>query len=122
MDIKVVDAEKQTPDKIDVQDPEQITGNVTEDLQKSSIHQVMGLDNDQDKHLYSQDVETLLKYAKSQTKDHSPQNLKWIIRSLELKLGTPPLAEKRIKWMARWAYLNMEKSKIDDEMKQFEQI
>lgn len=122
MDIKVVDAEKQTPDKIDVQDPEQITGNVTEDLQKSSIYQVMGLDNDQDKHLYSQDVETLLKYAKSQTKDHSPQNLKWIIRSLELKLGTPPLAEKRIKWMARWAYLNMEKSKIDDEMKQFEQI
>lgn len=122
MDIKVVDKAEETPDKIDSKEPEQISGPVTEDLLKGAVAQVMGIETDQDKSLYERDIETLLEYARSQTDDHSPQNLKWIIRSIELKLGTPPLAEKRIKWMARWAYLMMENKKIKEEIKQFEQV
>lgn len=92
------------------------------ELQEKAIHQVMGFERESDAHLYKHDIQILLDYAKSQTKDHSPENLKWIIRSLELKLGTPPLAEKRIKWLARYAYLSMESKKIEDEKKQFEQL
>lgn len=62
----------------------------------------------------------LLHYAKTQSKDHSLENLKWAIRSLELKLGTPPLAEKRITFLSRYAYLLKEESAIKKEKEAFE--
>ncbi len=123
MDIKVITdtGEEPTPSKIDVKEPEQISAPVLPELLDKAVAQVMGLETDSEKDLYKNDIQTLLQYAKTQTKDHSPQNLKWVLRSLELKLGTPPLAEKRIKWMARYAYLSMEENKIKSEKKQFEQ-
>lgn len=120
MDIKIVDTEVKTPDKIETQEPEQLSSPVAEGLQQAAIQQVMDIE-DSEKHKYTRDLEILLDYAKSQTKDHSPQNLKWVIRSLELKLGTPPLAERRIKYVSRYAYLVLETSKIKEEMQQFVQ-
>lgn len=125
MDIKIVtpSGESVGPSKIDSQKPEQIEGPVTPQLEINAMAQVMGLDGDEaEKNRSMEKLETLLEYAKSKTKDHSPENLKWIIRSLELKLGTPPFAEKRINWISRYAYLNMEKRKLDSEIKSFEQI
>ena len=91
------------------------------ELQTKAIEDVMGLEDKADKARYRDNVQTLLEWAKTQTTDHSPSNLMWVIRSLELKLGTPPLAEKRIIWMSRYAYLMTEKGKLDKEVKQFEQ-
>jgi hypothetical protein len=122
MDIKIVGEEPVKSETQVIEPVSKLSAPVLPELQEKAIHQVMGFEKESETHLYKHDIQILLDYAKSQTKDHSPENLKWIIRSLELKLGTPPLAEKRIKWLARYAYLSMESKKIEDEKKQFEQL
>lgn len=125
MDIKVVDPKGNEvgPSKIDTQTPEQISGPALPELLIDAVAQSMGLDGDEaEKNRSMEKIETLLEYAKSQTKDHSPENIKWIIRSLELKLGTPPFSEKRINYLARYAYLMMDKKKLEKELMSFEQL
>ena len=107
-------------DRADVADNARSTMVGGEPLQASlvkAVEQVMGLDNDSERNRYAQKVNTLLEWAKTQTKDHTPENIMWAIRSLELKTGTPPLAEKRINYIARMAYLLMEGKKIETEIK-----
>lgn len=124
-DIKIVDSsgkEVNTSTKIDTEKPQQISGPALPRLLEDSVAEVMGIEDSAEKNRSMDKIQTLIEYAKSQSKDHSPENIKWIIRSLELKLGTPPLAEKRINWISRWAYLNMEKRKLESEIKSFEQL
>lgn len=68
---------------------------------------------------YSQKINTILAYAKMQTESHSPANIKWAIRNLEMKLGTPPISENRISYVSRYAYLALEKAKIEGEMETY---
>ena len=68
---------------------------------------------------YSDKLELLLEYAKTQTTDHSLENLKWVIRGLEMKLGTSPLGEKLINRLTQYAYLCLEGKKIDKEKERF---
>lgn len=94
-----------------------VGGEPLEDALLKAVEQVMGLDNDSERHRYASKVRTLLDWAKQQTKEHTPENIMWAIRSLELKTGTPPLAEKRINYIARMAYLLSEGKKIEGEIK-----
>lgn len=64
-------------------------------------------------------IQALIDYVKAHNKELSPDNIRWTLRSLELKLGTPPIAEKRIDYMARYAYLMSEKKAIDKELEKF---
>jgi hypothetical protein len=124
-DIKIVDAsgkEVNTASKIDTETPQQISGPALPRLLEDSVAELMGIEDSAEKNRSIDKINTLIDYAKSQTKDHSPENIKWIIRSLELKLGTPPLAEKRINYVARYAYLMSEKSKLDKELMSFQPI
>ena len=105
----------------EVKPPEQIIGPVGEQLVESAVEQVMGLESQEDKHRYRDKVATLIEYVKSQTKDLSPESVKWVIRSLELKLGTPPFSEKRINYVAQYAYLLSQKKMLDKDIKSFEQ-
>src|SRR5664279_1659095 len=107
MEIKVIDDKGQevkpeTPKEVH---PPIVVGDVSGDLELKAIGQVMGLERDSEIGQNQGKLQTLLDYAKTQTEDHSLENLKWVIRSLELKLGTPPLAEKRISYVTRYAYL-----------------
>lgn len=78
---------------------------------ESAIYQVMGVDpSEQSK--YQEKAQVLLDYAKGETQDCSPENLKRIIRSLELKIGSPPLSERRIDYITRYAYLALEEKKL----------
>lgn len=124
MNIKIVPESSNTPsiEPTEIKNPDTISAPVLPELLNKAVEQVMGIESEEEKRRYRDDLDILLQYAKSQTKDHSPENIKWIIRSIELKLGTPPLAEKRIKYMARYAYLSLENNKIKEEMKKFEQI
>ena len=110
----------------EVQKPIESENNVSSpvlpELEIKAVADVLGLEKESERNQYSDKLDTLLEWAKSQTKDHSTENLKWIIRSLELKLGTPPLSEKRINFPSRYAYLLMEKGKITSEMKRFEML
>lgn len=69
---------------------------------------------------YKRKLNTLIEYAKTKTDDHSPQGLKWAIRSLGTKLGTPPLGEKLLPYLTRYAHLSLESNRIEAEKQKFE--
>ena len=115
MDIKIVgDEPKKKEEKFE---HEEIEGPVSEEMTQRAVEQVLGIEDNTSK--FKNEVRTLIKYAESQTDDHSPESIKWAIRELELKIGTPPFGEHRVRYLARYAYLNMEGKKIDEEKKKF---
>ena len=85
------------------------------DMDAEAVSQVRGLENDSDKRKYAKEIKTLISWARTQSDKHDPVNLKWILRNLQMKLGTPPLAEKMITRAARYAYLDLESKSINDE-------
>lgn len=95
-----------------------ISSPVLPELEVNAIAEYLDIDH-KEATKYAENIETLLEWAKRQTDDHSLSNLKSMIRSLELKLGTPPISEKRIHYIARYAYLDMEDRRIKKEMEQF---
>lgn len=64
-------------------------------------------------------INTLIEYAKTKTDDHSPQGIKWAIRQLGIKLGTPPMTERLIDYLHRYAYLYLEGKKIEAQKEKF---
>lgn len=123
MDIKVI-----TPEGHPVEEPKEIPspndvgGSQPDEINQKEIGRVLGLENESDFNKYQPNLKTLLDYAKTQTTDHSPENLKWIIRSLNAKLGSPPFGEDRVKFITRYAYLLSEEKRISNERKKFEGI
>lgn len=86
-----------------------VTAPVVQDIQANAVAEAMGLDK-HEKNRYSDKIDTLLEYARANTKDHSPEGLKWAIRKLELKLGSTPFSEKKVSYLSRYAYLLLEKA------------
>jgi len=86
---------------------------------RSSVEEAMGLESKEDKHRYQDKVDTLIEYVRTQTKEMSPEAIKWVIRSLELKLGTPLFSEKRINYVAQYAWLCMETDRLEKEKEKF---
>lgn len=112
------DAPAETPPVQNV--PNQtVTGQVLPELEKKAICQVMGLENDGDADRYSEKIDILLDYAKTQTTDKTLEGLKWAVRNLEMKLGSPPLSEKRINYVAQFAYLELQQKKLQKEKEKF---
>lgn len=68
---------------------------------------------------YKGKLDTLIEYAKLKTDDHSPEGLKWAIRQLGVKVGTPPLGEKLINYLNLYARLYLEGRHIDEEKQKF---
>jgi|GEM_PF-7114541 len=68
---------------------------------------------------YKDKLDTLINYAKLKTEDHSPDGLKWALRSLGIKLGTPPLGEKLINYLHVYAKLYLESKRIEAEKEKF---
>lgn len=114
---KVVSEEKSSP-LVAPEPPESL---VLPEIVTRAVGTALGLDKESEYGLYQDKLNTLIDYVKSQTQDLSPENVKWVIRSLELKLGTPPFSEKRINYVARYAYLLSEEKRIQDEKMKFEQ-
>lgn len=124
MDIKVVTPEGHpVEEKAEIiASPSGVGGSQPDEIYQKEIGRVLGLENESDFNKYQPNLKTLVDYAKSQTTDHSPENLKWIVRSLNAKLGSPPFGEDRIKFISRYTYLLNEQKRIDAERKKFEQI
>lgn len=123
MDIKIVTPEGKPIETKDVPTTsEGLVGSQPDEMYQKSIGQVLGIEDNSEFNKYQPQLKTLVDYAKSVTTDHSPENLKWIIRSLNAKLGTPPFGEDRIKFISRYTYLLQEGKKIEEEKKKFEQI
>ena len=87
---------------------------VSNEIQLKAI--TSALDIEADDSNYTDEIDWLLKYAKDQAEDNTPEGLRWVIRELETKLGTPPFLEDRVKFMGRYAYLFMEGKKTNKEL------
>jgi hypothetical protein len=84
-----------------------ITAPVVPELQIKAVEEVMGLETDSEKKQYTDKVKTLLDYVNASSKGLDLEGIKNIIRDLELEIGSPPLSERRINYVARYAFLKM---------------
>jgi len=121
-DIKIIgeNGQEVVPDNSPIVSEHSIDAPVVPELEMKAIAQVLGLENDLDLGKYEEKLGTLLDYAKTQTDDHSLDSLKWVVRELGFKLGTPKIGEKMVNYLAEYAYLSMEGKKIEKEKAQFE--
>ena len=99
-----------TPDIPD----ETLDDTASKEIELNAITSALKIDVDDSN--YTDEIDWLLNYAKDQTEDNSVEGLKWAIRELDIKLGTPPFLEDRVKLMARYAYLFMEGKKTNKEL------
>jgi len=65
---------------------------------------------------YKTELNTLIEFAKTQTDNHSINELKWVLTDLGVRLGSPPLGEKRIKQLVRYAHLFLETKANKEEL------
>lgn len=117
MDIKIIGATPSETESLETRETQTIEGGSGDEINTIAAHQVLEIE-DSDKEKYSGDVKTLLEWAKSKTGSEDYQELKWAIRDLQLKIGTPPFGD-RIKNLARFAYLELEEKRIQQEKKSF---
>jgi len=84
----------------------------------TAIADVLNLDHSQISRQDSK-LRTLMDYVKENTEDLSMEGIKWAIRDLQLKIGTPPFGEKPLDYLTRYAFLLKENHKINDELDKF---
>ena len=121
MNIKIVDQAGQEVVADKGQEVKEGTGTVspTGEIMFNSISQMFDLKPNEAQSEKSR-LTTIIEYAISKTDDHSPEGIKWAIRSLASKLGTPPLGEKMIPYLARYAYLQTNRAKLEKDIEKYE--
>ena len=117
MDIKIVSPTPTDVEEIEAKNeeslPQQVLDGATPDMINSiAVKQVLEIDRDNTD--YDEDVETLVKWAKEQVDGDDPMELKWAIRDLRMRLGTPAFGDA-IKHLSRFAYLDSEEKRIKKE-------
>jgi hypothetical protein len=113
---QIIDGEVVEPDapsEIGVRDPGMVMSPLDADI--TAVAQVMGLETDGEKRKYGKEIKTLIEWSRTQSDKKDPIQLKWTLRNLQMKLGTPPLSEKMITRAARYAFLDMESKKNEAE-------
>ena len=69
---------------------------------------------------YINKLNTLIDYAKTQTDDHTAEGIKWAVRSLQGKVGTPPLGQKWLPYLTEYAHLKLESIEREKMLNKFE--
>lgn len=114
MNIKVVNEDGQEEVKQEGF-PTPGTASAPINLVEMEVRNMFGLKGDEE----IDNIDTLIQWAKTQTDDHSPEGIKWAIRNIEAKTGTPPLGEKHIHFVSRYAHLALSGMKIEKELEKF---
>lgn len=83
---------------------------------ENELTSFFGLETASEQSRYSEKLKDVLAWAKSQTDDHSPENIRWVIRDLEFKLGSPGVGEKIIDLVHQYIGLSNQKSEIDSKL------
>ena len=113
MDIKIVGATPTDTQTLEERDAQTLEGGDGTQINNIAVHQVLEL-QDSEKSKYDKEVQTLIEWAKEKTGSDDYTDLKWAIRDLQLKLGTPTYGD-RIKNLAKFAYLELEENLIKKE-------
>lgn len=124
MDIKVVNDKGQIEENKPIEMVEAKTqpfveGSMAGELEYNAVGQMFDL-KPSEIGLFRDKIGTLLAFARTQTDDHTIEGLKWAIRSLQNKVGTPPLGEKMINYLNKYAYLKMESNKLQKDIEKYE--
>jgi len=119
MDIKIVDAQGQEIPKEEPKAVEEPVQTIPEGV--LMVEQVGQLFDFKPSEVgqYKTKLNTLIEYAKLKTDDHSPEGIKWALRDLQMRLGTPQIGEKMINYMTRYAYIYLETKKLEKEKEMF---
>src|SRR3990167_11270334 len=64
---------------------------------------------------WKEKIGLLIDYAKTQTDDRTPEGIKWAIRSLQGRGGTPPLGEKWGNYLSKYAWLKLDEIRLKKE-------
>lgn len=65
----------------------------------------------------SSKINTLLDWAKANTSDG--EDIRWTLKRLEMKLGTPPMGVDKISHMAEYAYLWLQNNDISKKLMEY---
>ena len=120
MEIKVIDPQgKEVPvETIANPNPADTIPVKLGDLEIDSIGKMFDL-TPSEINTFREKLGILLDYAKTVVEEPSLENLKWAIRNLEYKVGTPPLGEKVINYLSTFAYLHLEGLRIEKEKEKY---
>jgi len=116
MEIQIVGADKTDVQELedrDLNNPSSVTGDNAGEISKIAVRQVLDIESGKN----DKEVDTLVKWATNKV-GTDPQEIKWAIRDLKLRIGTPPFGDA-IKNLARFAYLDIEEKKIKEEKQKF---
>lgn len=121
MQIKVISVTPTDVQKIEASNDESlpqqvIDGNNEGEMDQIAIKQVLEVGRDDTD--YDGDIDTLIQWAKQQTDNGDYTDLKWAIRDLRMRIGTPTWGDP-IKNLARFAYLDLEEKRIKKEKRDF---
>lgn len=119
--IKIVD-ESGTPveeKQEQIKAPDTLNAPFTPELQIKAVASVLGIEENAEITRNQDKLSTLLEYAKHKTTDNSLEGLKWALRKLGDRLNTPSSGEKWVDYMSRYAYLELESIKLDEEKRRF---
>lgn len=123
MDIKIVGQTEPTKTELqELQDKinEDIPQQVLDSAEPGIINQTaikQALEIEKDKNVYEREVNTLMNWVKTQLSEEEikdPVKIKWAIRDLRMRLGTPAYGDP-IKHIARYASLVLDGKRIEKE-------
>lgn len=84
-----------------------------------ATHQVLGLETDSQKSRYDSKVKSIVNWAKQVTEDHTPEGIKWAIRDMQMKIGSPRVGESFIDYLHSYIALATQKKDIDSKLKKY---
>ena len=117
MDIKIVDTsgnEASDPRSNESHTPDSISMRDTGEIDRIMVAQVLDMDL-KEMGKSKNKIDTLMAWARAEADSDNPMHLKWVIKNLEARLGSPNFGETRIAKLSRYAYLNMEGKRIEAE-------
>jgi len=85
----------------------------------TATEQVLGVETHSDKARYGQKLGDIVEWAKQQTEDHSVAGIKWAIRDMQMKIGSPKFGESNIDYLHSYIALAIQKKDVDSKLKKY---
>lgn len=91
----------------------------TLDLMEVAAQQVLGIETESEKSRYDSKVKAIIDWAKLQTDDHTPEGIKWAIRDMQMKIGSPRGGESHIDYLFSYVALATQKKDVDSKLAKY---
>lgn len=112
------------PEEVEVkQEPTETPGLVNsitdEELVNVNLARSLGIDKLTKLNQYTNDLNRLAEWAKVKGAKDIPDII-WSVRSLAARIGSPSVGENIVTHLSRYAFLELERLRLESEMKKFE--